>query len=135
MHPYFASKDGKEENKQLNEFVAKMNDIRFKASWGLSALEGIVRGKEEDIKDSFVPSYVYFGVDNPQSLLLRMVGVPRQLSFSMAKAIDKEVKKYTYPEVRKMIKGFSHSDWDSLIPKNSTMSGVEWKRITEILVK
>lgn len=121
--------------KGMNEFVKNMNDMRFKASWGFSVLEGIVREKENKMQDSLIPSYIYFGVDNPKSLLLRMVGLPRQLSYSMSKVLEKELNQYSYQSVRKLIKGLTNSDWDTLIPNESTLSGMEWKKITEILVK
>lgn len=132
IHPTFQQQQ--DVNKRLNDFVSKMHDIRFKASWGLSALEGIVKGNEEDIKDSFIPSLIYFGVDNEQSLILRMVGIPRILSFSMAQIIDRPINSYSFTEIRRMVKGLKNSDWDSIKPKNSSLSGMEWKKISEILV-
>jgi hypothetical protein len=132
IHPSFKSIS--DPNKRINEFVHKMHDIRFKASWGLSALEGIVKGNEEEIKDSFIPSLIYYGVDNEKSLILRMIGVPRMLSFSLAQIIDKPLSSYSFPEVRKRVRSLNTSDWDSLSPKNSSLSGSEWKRISEILV-
>jgi hypothetical protein len=132
QHPAFANK---ENNEQINSFVKQMNSIRFKASWGLSALEGIVRGNHEEVKDSYVPSYVYYGVDNEKSLALRMLGMPRQLSSSFTQIIEKDVNTYSLSSIRKMIYGLSNSDWDALKPHSSTLTGMEWKRITEILVQ
>ena len=63
--------------KRLTQFVSYMNQLRFKASWGLSALEGIVKGNEDEMKDSYIPSYVYYGVDNNPALAMRMLGIPR----------------------------------------------------------
>lgn len=134
QHPYYQNIE--DPNERINEFVRKINDVRFKASWGLSALEGIVKGKDDnvDIKDSYIPSLVYYGVDTEQSLILRMIGVPRGLSFSMSRIIDKPINTYSFQSLRKMVKSLSNSDWDSLRPSNSNLSGVEWKRISEILV-
>lgn len=112
-----------------------MNDIRFKASWGLSALEGIVRGNESEIKDSFIPSLVYFGVDNEKSLALRMVGVPRSLSNSLQNILQGNLNQYSFKKLRNRVKSLTNTDWDALRPRNSTLSGMEWKRISEILVK
>jgi hypothetical protein len=60
LHPAYNSqgKDENETERRMTEFVKKMNEIRFKASWGLSALEGIVRGNE-DIKDSHIHNITY----------------------------------------------------------------------------
>jgi len=136
QHPSFniQNRDARETEKRITDFVKKMNDIRFKASWGLSALEGIVRGNE-DIKDSHIPSLVYFGVDNEKSLALRMIGVPRALSLSLQDILDDNLNQYSYKDLRNKMKGLSNSDWDGLKPSNSSLSGMEWKRISEILVK
>lgn len=136
LHPAFNTQNVNDRitEQRITDFVKKMNDIRFKASWGLSALEGIVRGNEE-IKDSHIPSLVYFGVDNEKSLAFRMVGVPRALSFSLQNILDRNLNQYSYKDLRNRIKGLTNSDWDGLKPVNSTLSGVEWKRISEILVK
>ena len=132
QHPTFANK---ESNEQINSFVKQMNNVRFKASWGLSALEGIVRGNHEEVKDSHIPSFVYYGVDNEKSLALRMLGMPRQLSSSFIQIIEKDVNTYSLSGIRRMINGLTNSDWDALKPGTSTLTGMEWKRITEILVK
>ncbi len=137
LHPTFnlQNQTEKEAEKRITNFVKKMNDIRFKASWGLSALEGIVRGNENEIKDSFIPSLVYFGVDNEKSLALRMIGVPRSLSTSLQNILQGNLNQYSFQELRNKVKNLTNSNWDELRPRNSTLSGTEWKRISEILVK
>jgi superfamily II DNA/RNA helicase len=136
LHPIFKMQnDDKEDEKKITDFVKKMNDIRFKASWGLSALEGIVKGNQNEIKDSFIPSLVYFGVDNEKSLALRMIGVPRALSASLQNIVDNDLNQYSFKELRNKIKGLKNTDWDTLKPPNSKLNGMEWKRISEILVK
>lgn len=136
LHPAYNSR-GKDENeteRRMTEFVKKMNEIRFKASWGLSALEGIVKGYE-DIKDSHIPSLVYFGVDNEEALAFRMIGAPRALSFSLQNILDKSLNEYSYKSLRSRVNSLTNSDWDGLMPANSSLSGMEWKRISEILIK
>lgn len=136
LHPAYTTlnKNPQEAEKRITEFVKKMNDIRFKASWGLSALEGIVKGNE-DIKDSHIPSLIYFGVDNEKSLAFRMIGIPRALSFSLQNIISEDLNQYSYRKLRNTIKGLTNNDWDGIKPKNSSLSGMEWKRISEILVR
>jgi hypothetical protein len=133
IHPYFASKS--DDNNRINDFMQKMNEIRFKSSWGLSALEGIVKGNEKNIKDTYVPSFAYYGVDNEKSLALRMVGVPRELSGSLSEIIEKDISSYSFNNIRKIINELKKSDWDNLKPKKSSLTGEEWKRISEILIK
>jgi hypothetical protein len=136
LHPAYNShgKDENETERRMTEFVKKMNEIRFKASWGLSALEGIVRGNEE-IKDSHIPSLVYFGVDNEEALAFRMIGAPRALSFSLQNILDKSLNEYSYKSLRNSVNSLTNSDWDGLKPSNSSLSGMEWKRISEILIR
>ena len=119
----------------MTQFMKKMNDIRFKTSWGLSALEGIVKGNQDEIQDSYIPSLVYYGVDSEKPLALRMLGIPRSLSFSLANIIDGDLKNFSYSSLRKKIKGLSASDWDNFKPKKSNLTGDEWRRIVEILMK
>lgn len=133
IHPYYGAMS--DDNERINDFVQKMNEIRFKSSWGLSALEGIIKGNEDTIKDTYVPSFAYYGVDNEKSLALRMVGVPRLLSGSLSQIIDKDISSYSFNGLRKMIKGLQNSDWDNLKPSDSALTGQEWKSITEILIK
>lgn len=132
IHPTYEAEI--DSSKRITEFINKMNDIRFKASWGLSALEGIVKGNSEDFKDSFIPSLVYYGVDDEKALMLRMVGVPRSISKTMANFFDKSPELYRLSDVRKKIKDFSSRDWDDISPNTSVLSGQEWKRIAQILI-
>jgi hypothetical protein len=64
-----------------------------------------------------------------------MIGVPRALSFTLQNILDKNLNQYNYKELRNKVKTLTNSDWDGLKPANSSLSGVEWKRISEILVK
>lgn len=133
VHPYFANKD--DETSRVSDFVRYINDVRFKASWGLSALEGIVKGNEDDMKDSFVPSFVYYGVNNQKALALRMLGVPRSISNSLSQIISGDLKEYTFTDLRNRVKNLSPREWEVYRPDSSTLSGKELKRIVDILVK
>ena len=132
VHPHFAADDA---DIRLTDFVSYMNQLRFKASWGLSALEGIVKGNENEMKDSYIPSYVYYGVDNNPSLAMRMLGIPRSLSLSLSQIITQPISNYSFSKLRKMINSLSLENWDNLRPRNSKLSGEEWKHIVEILMK
>ncbi|HCE46770.1 MAG TPA: hypothetical protein DET40_24750 [Lentisphaeria bacterium] len=131
-HPAFANKDDAD---RINDFVKYINSARFKASWGLGALEGIINASESDIKEnSYIPSFVYFGVDTKEALLMRMAGIPRRLAKPMSQIISNE-KSISLSQIRKRINGLTGNDWDSIAPKDSKLSGQEWKRISEIMVK
>ena len=132
LHPSFINKDV---TQQITDFVNYMNRARFKASWGLSALEGIVKGVDSELKDSYVPSFVYYGVNDRKSLALRMIGIPRSLSVSLSQAITNDISTYTFAKLRSTVKDLPIRDWDSLIPSSSNLSGEEWKRIVSILME
>lgn len=132
IHPTFQNNDI---TSQITSFVSYMNSARFKASWGLSALEGIVKGVDSEVRDSFVPSFVYYGVNDKKSLALRMIGIPRSLSPSLSQAITDDVSKYSFVKLRKTISDLPLRDWDALSPANSKLSGEEWKRIVGILME
>ncbi len=132
-HPYFAQEN--DVDLRVSEFVRYMSDIRFKASWGLSALEGIVKGNADDMRDSYIPSYVFYGVQDPKALAMRMLGVPRSLSVSLSQVIQEDVNSYSFSRLRHILADLPSSDWDSLRPRGSSLSGAEWKRVVEILMK
>lgn len=132
IHPHFAADDA---DIRLTDFVSYMNQLRFKASWGLSALEGIVKGNENEMRDSYIPSYVYYGVDNNPSLAMRMLGIPRSLSLSLSQIITQPISQYSFSKLRKMINSLSLENWNELKPKHSKLTGDEWKHIVSILMK
>lgn len=132
IHPSYKNL---EDDERMTEFMKKMNDIRFKTSWGLSALEGIVKGNQEEVKDSYIPSLVYYGVDGEKPLALRMLGIPRSLSVSLANIIDGDLKNFSYSSLRQKIKGLSVTDWENFKPKNSKLTGDEWRKIVGILMR
>lgn len=133
IHPHYANNT--DTDLRVADFLQYMTGMRFKASWGLSALEGIVRGNEDDMKDSYIPSFIYYGVDDPKSLAMRMLGVPRSLSGSLSKVIEGNVNDYSFTRLRTILKGLNNNDWDSLCPQGSSLSGQEWKRVVDILMK
>ena len=133
VHPYF--KNENDATARVSSFIRYMNDIRFKASWGLSALEGVVRGNEEDMKDTYIPSFVYYGVDDKKSLAMRMLGVPRLLSASLSQIIEGNIADYSFSKLRNNIRSLQINDWNSLTPHSSKLSGEEWRRIVQILMR
>ena len=87
------------------------------------------------MKDSFVPSFVYYGVNNQKALALRMLGVPRSISNSLSQIISGDLKEYTFTDLRNRVKNLSPIEWEVYRPESSTLSGKELKRIVDILVK
>ena len=97
LHPAFSSLD--DADKRISDFVKHLTGITFKSSWGLGALEGIVRGNADEIMDSYIPSYVYYGVDNPKALALRMAGVPRSLAGSLSESLSEDLSNMSLHDI------------------------------------
>lgn len=133
IHPLYKKEE--DETTRVSEFVSYMNSMKFKASWGLSALEGIVRGNENEIQDSYIPSFIYYGVDNKKALAMRMLGIPRTLSSSLSQIIEGSMSNYSFSKLRNEVKTMSSASWNSLVPHSSKLSGEEWKKIIDILIK
>ena len=78
------------------------------------------------MKDSYIPSYVYYGVDNNPALAMRMLGIPRSLSLSLSQIITGSISDYSFTKLRNIINSLSLNDWDSLKP---TRSKIVWRRM------
>ncbi len=133
IHPSFRNKG----EDRINDFVSYLTSATFKSSWGLSALEGIVNAKGDNIQDtnSYIPSMVYYGVRTKEAIALRMLGVPRTLSDNIATNLFKEKKPRSYNEIRKSINNLSFNAWEDFKPNGSKLNGDEWKEITNILLR
>ena len=132
-HPAFRSIS--DDDKRISEFVKHLTNVTFKSSWGLGALEGIVRGNVDQIEDSYIPSYVYYGVANPKALALRMAGIPRILSGSLSKALPDDLSGLSLSDIQTRINNLSDAEWDSYRPRSSRLSSREWKSIVSILMR
>ena len=64
-----------------------------------------------------------------------MIGIPRVLSNSFSRLIEGNINQYSFKTLRDRVNGLTNADWDALRPNNSALTGMEWKRITKILVK
>ena len=133
LHPAFSSLD--DADKRISDFVKHLTGITFKSSWGLGALEGIVRGNADEIIDSYIPSYVYYGVDNPKALALRMAGVPRSLAGSLSESLPEDLSNMSLHDIQKHVDSLSDAEWERYKPKDSRLDAKGWKLITSILIK
>ncbi len=132
IHPFFKEKaDGD----RINDFINYLTETTFKSSWGLSALEGIVKASGEEIaENTHIPSLLYYGVNNKASIPYRMVGIPRNLAGNFSQYFNSE-EPSSFRQLRQRIQQLSVRQWDELKPSTSSLSGEEWKNITGILLK
>jgi hypothetical protein len=53
----------------------------------------------------------------------------------MQNILNEDLNQYSFKKLRNRVSELNNSDWDSIKPRNSSLSGIEWKRISEILIK
>ena len=108
----------KTDNINMDEAITKCGQslygkITQTASWGLSALLSATIGNidEEEFKElSNLPARVYYGVNNDDAIILRLVGVPRIASNELSKILP-NVKHEPVTNVRKILKNRELDLW------------------------
>jgi hypothetical protein len=98
-----------------------------RASWGLGALEGIcLAGKDpEAIKAAaHVPSMVFFGVREPESIWMRMVGAPRMVAPGLGQLWKSQGRSEpeSYEELRGWVAGLGDGELQQVLPKKSRLA-------------
>ena len=133
IHYTFSSID--DDYKRINDFIKYLTGATFKSSWGLSALEGIVKARGDELGDeSHIPSMVYFGVKSPKAISMRMLGVPRKVAENIANAVYQgSDRDYSYSQLRGALNSLSDNDWAAITPSGSRLEPEEWKEITKML--
>lgn len=105
-----------------------------RASWGLGALEGIcLAGQPDDVwnKVGYVPSMVYFGVQEREAVWLRMVGVPRVVAEGLGRVWrdDNRQEPASFEELRSWVGALDDSRWKKTIPKDSNLTTADMRWI------
>ena len=101
------------------------------SSWGLGALlaitaEGLSEGDFQ--KAANLPSRVYYGVNNDNAILMRILGVPRTASVSISKALQSELSK-PLPDIRNNLLQLDESTWQKALGQQ----GRVYRRIWRVL--
>ncbi|GAK41532.1 hypothetical protein TCA2_4023 [Paenibacillus sp. TCA20] len=112
-------------------------------TWGISALSrmsGIdfeTLSEAERRKINVIPAMIYHGVSTEEAVLMRMNSVPRSMAENLGKEFRGNMKtKEKAPDVgeaRKFLQRLEESDWEKLRPKESYLSGKEYKSVWELL--
>ncbi len=108
----------KTENIDMDEAITKCGQslygkITQTASWGLSALLSSTVGEieEDEFKElSNLPARVYYGVNNDDAIMLRLVGVPRIASNELSKILP-NIKDESVTNVRNILKNRELDLW------------------------
>lgn len=100
------------------------------ASWGLGALLSITgKGLSDHEFNSLrnVPSFVYYGVNSDQSVVLRLLGVPREASTRLPKIME-NITNRPLGDVRKELINMNERDWNKAFGNESgSMYYKVWK--------
>ena len=87
----------------------------------------------EDVKRqiNLLPSMIYHGVRSESGVLLRMNSVPRSVAEALGEryATASDEGTMSVKSAREFLKGLAESDWGSAAPKNSAMSGNDYREV------
>ncbi|MEA3293493.1 MAG: DEAD/DEAH box helicase [Euryarchaeota archaeon] len=110
-------------------------------TWGISALSRLSDIDFESLSEhekrqiNIIPAMIYHGVNTEEGVLMRMNAVPRSIAEQVGEELRKSTdqKSTTVHEARAFLKQMDQSVWNRIPPKNSYLSGTEYKRIWRIL--
>jgi replicative superfamily II helicase len=112
-------------------------------TWGISALSQLPNNgiDFEHLSDSdkrqinMIPAMIYHGVQTKEGVLLRMNSVPRSIAETLGNEMKKvhQDKSLTINEARSFLKQSENSVWEETKPKDSSLTGEEYKQIWRIL--
>lgn len=111
-------------------------------TWGLSALSrmsGIEFDKLTEYEKrqiNSLPAMIYHGVDSENAVLMRMNNIPRSISQKLGEYYSATLVKNSFGDIRSaknFLKALPMDQWESAKPKHSKLSGMEYKKIWQIL--
>lgn len=116
-----------DKNKRVAEFSHYLFKLIGRASWGIGALEVACLGGNETVnRDTigYIPSMIFFGVRQQEAILLRMIGVPRMVSSTLAHLWKQKAQHEldSYESVRSWITDLSDRDWQAVVPEGSALT-------------
>ncbi|MDX9703271.1 MAG: DEAD/DEAH box helicase [Candidatus Auribacterota bacterium] len=133
---YFSSEYSDRDEKILATSRYLHNVLVSQLAWGMSALLKISLFGKEDVdweKIGHIPAQMYYGVSSRESVILRMIGVPRNCVEKLSKEYKHvfKGKSPAYKEIREWLSTVNSNKWQP--QKKSHMSGEESKKIWEML--
>lgn len=119
--------DATEPEKQLSNFSRYLFRLLGKASWGLGALETLsLAGQGDSVpkEAAHVPSMVYFGVNQPEAVWLRMVGVPRLVASRLGDEWKSTGRSSpdSFEGLREWVSSLDDEDWSGALPATSDLT-------------
>jgi hypothetical protein len=106
-------------------------------TWGLSALSkmptsGIQYDKlspEQRRTLNLLPAMLYHGVHTENAVLMRMSSVPRSVAESLGQRFGLADLERTPSNAREFVRALSSSDWQSVLPPHSAMTGDDYRQV------
>ena len=97
------------------------------ASWGMGALETVyLAGYKEELREDvhYIPSMIYFGVQQKEAIWLRMAGVPRIVADNLAHIWQSTHMREpnAYDDIRSWVAQLNDRYWKQAIPENSKLT-------------
>ena len=126
-----------------NKGITQVYDIIYKkllygGTWGVSALSQIT-GVDFDALNEYekrqinlMPAMMYHGVNNEESVLMRLNSVPRSLAKTLGENFKIQQDDRNISTARKYLKSLTDEKWQSLT-NNQFLSGKDCKEIWQIL--
>ncbi len=115
------------------------------ATWGLAALQKMPNSGlnwnnlSENEKKRFLnlPSMIHYGVDTDEAVLMRKNNVPRTIASRLGQlyssAFGEDIFNQSSSAINNWIKNLDNSEWNTVVPTNSLMSGNDYKVIWKTL--
>ena len=128
-------KDGQDKINALTKCVQNLfGRLVQTAAWGLGALLSITgSGMEEDEMEKLgnLPSCVYYGVNDDNAIVLRLLGVPRTAAVNLADSMDDDIFEEPLGGVRKHLSSMDEMSWQRALGQNEGKTYREVWRVLE----
>jgi superfamily II DNA/RNA helicase len=121
--------------RRVGEFSRYLfSQLLGRASWGLGALENVCLTDVDQTtwgEVGYIPSMIFFGVQQKEAIWLRMVGVPRLVSEALGKRWREGIGREPvgYDELRTWVSHLTDLDWEQSIPRGMPLTGRDMKEI------
>ena len=112
-------------------------------TWGMSALSRMSGFDFDELSDDqrksidSLPAMIYHGVRSEHAVLMRMNSVPRSAAESLGLLYQELVSgseaQFSVGKAREFLKELSAEGWEQARPKNSNLSGSDYKHIWRVL--
>jgi hypothetical protein len=104
---------------------------------GTSGLDFDNMTDEELMDVNNLPAMLYHGVNTEPAVLMRINAVPRSVATTLgerfASTKQGSIDIHNSRSARDFLRNLSEDDWQKAAPKNSTMSGLDYRDVWQLL--